>query len=177
MASFFQGFDDEDASWNVPNWMNGNNSRDSSFSSLSCNHQKDATTNNVRKGNTAPPPPTTPQSRQDIVEDVGIVRAKDDAECSRTDDESGGEDSSLEEEREIFQKAREYLHPSRFFRSIIGLYAQRKMNVFFLIHFMCTMVIWAHFALIKWEEQADAVPVGAHRYWLKRIAPALEFGT
>ena len=82
-----------------------------------------------------------------------------------------------QEDRAVFEKARNVLDPSRFFRWIIYLYAQRKMNIFFFIHFTSTIVIWMHFALIKFEEQADKVPEGAHRYWLKRLVPPIEFGS
>ena len=34
-----------------------------------------------------------------------------------------------------------------------------------------------HFFLIKFQEQEGAVPPEAHRYWLKRLAPPLEFGS
>jgi hypothetical protein len=172
MASFFHGLDDEAASWNVPNpieWMTtGSNSRNSSFSSItSKQNQEEASISPPKDRETT----SVPRSHQDVTKDEDVAL---DTECSRTADDSSH--STLEEEREIFHKAREYLHPSFFFRFIIQLYAQRKMNVFFLVHFMSTMVIWAHFALIKFEEQAEAVPVGANRYWLKRMAPTLEFG-
>ena len=35
----------------------------------------------------------------------------------------------------------------------------------------------AHFALIKFQAQADTVPEGAPRYWAKRLIPPLEFGS
>jgi len=34
-----------------------------------------------------------------------------------------------------------------------------------------------HFALIKFQEQEEKVPEGSNRYWWKRIAPPLEFGS
>jgi hypothetical protein len=43
------------------------------------------------------------------------------------------------------------------------------MNVFFFVHFFATIVIWTHFALIKFEQQGEKVPEGAPRYWLKRV--------
>lgn len=87
-----------------------------------------------------------------------------------------GKDSS-QDDRAVFEKARNLLNPSRFFRWVTYLYAQRKMNIFFFIHFTSTIVIWIHFALIKFEQQADKVPEGAHRYWLKRLVPPIEFGS
>lgn len=43
----------------------------------------------------------------------------------------------------LFQKAYEYLSPGCTFRSTVYLYAERKLLVFFLIHFACTMIIWS----------------------------------
>ena len=100
-----------------------------------------------------------------------------------TESSSGSSTSSISgnryshHDRAVFEKARNLLNPSRFFRWIIYLYAQRKMNIFFFIHFASTIVIWIHFALIKFEQQADKVPEGAHRYWLKRLVPPIEFGS
>jgi hypothetical protein len=60
-----------------------------------------------------------------------------------TDDSLNGR---RDEEREIFQKARQYLNPGCFFRSIVYLFAERKIIVFFWIHFMSTMVIWGKYS-------------------------------
>lgn len=81
-----------------------------------------------------------------------------------------------EEEREFFQKARKCLAPGALFRNIVRLYAERKLIVFFWIHFTSTMIVWTHFALVKFEAQAESVPCGAPRYWWKRLVPPLEFG-
>jgi hypothetical protein len=59
-----------------------------------------------------------------------------------TDDSADGK---REEGRYIFEKAREYLNPGRFFRLVVRLYAERKLLVFFWIHFVSTMVIWGTF--------------------------------
>lgn len=103
----------------------------------------------------------------------------------KVDTESSTDSSSIcssdedfsQDDREIFEKARNNLNPSRFFRWIVYIYAQRKLNIFFCIHFVSTVVVWMHFALIKFEQQAEKVPVGAHRYWLKLLVPPIEFGT
>ena len=50
--------------------------------------------------------------------------------------------ADMQEERVIFEKARQFLKPGPFFRFVTYLYAERKLVVFFLIHFMCTMIIW-----------------------------------
>jgi predicted ferric reductase len=39
------------------------------------------------------------------------------------------------------------------------------------------LFLTAHFLLIKFHEQEQSVPEGAPYYWLKRIAPPLEFGS
>jgi Ferric reductase like transmembrane component len=103
----------------------------------------------------------------------------DNEEHSDTE-ESTTDDSNDEEKLQdlvIFQKARQYLRPSFFFRWVISLYAQRKMVVFFLIHLMSTLVIWAHFAMIKFQQQKENVPETANQYMLKRIIPTIEFGS
>ena len=88
---------------------------------------------------------------------------------------------TLKEEREekhaLFRHCYEALTPGPFFKTIIYLYGERKLFVFFMLHFVATMIIWSHFAIIKWEEQKEKVPEGAPFYWLKRIAPPLEFGS
>ena len=47
----------------------------------------------------------------------------------------------------LFNKAYEYLNPGCSFRSVVHLYAERKLLVFFLIHFACTMIIWCESVL------------------------------
>ncbi|CAB9518019.1 generating NADPH oxidase heavy chain subunit [Seminavis robusta] len=92
-----------------------------------------------------------------------------------------GYDGSKEEdeqtERDIFEKARQYLSPGPIVRYMIYLYGERKLLTFFCAHFMCSMVIFAHFFLIKFDQKAAAVPEGAPFYWWKRIVPPIEFGT
>lgn len=53
---------------------------------------------------------------------------------------------------------------------------ERKGLLFFLLHFVVTMVVWSHFFLKKYEVQESKVPIGANRYWEKRLIPPLEFG-
>ena len=81
-----------------------------------------------------------------------------------------------EEERKYFQKARECLAPGSIFRRVVHFYAERKLMVFFWIHLASTLVVWAHYALIKFEEQTVIVPHGAPHYWWKTLGPSLEFG-
>jgi predicted ferric reductase len=124
--------------------------------------------------------------------DRGVMNQRDyknpsseSSEEDNNDTESSSDSSTMsvpdkvfsQDDRAVFEKARNLLNPSRFFRWIIYLYAQRKMNIFFFIHFTSTIVIWMHFALIKFEQQAGKVPDGAHRYWLKRLVPPIEFGS
>jgi hypothetical protein len=54
-------------------------------------------------------------------------------------------DGRREKERAIFQKIRAYLSPGWLFRSIIYFYTQRKLIIFFWIHFVSTMVIWGKY--------------------------------
>ena len=57
----------------------------------------------------------------------------------------GVQKARREEERAVFQKARQYLLPGPFYRAIVHLYAERKLLVFFCIHFVSTMVVWGKF--------------------------------
>jgi hypothetical protein len=190
MSTFFQkGLND------VPNpmdWMN--QSIRSGISSLQNNDltdkSDDASSNNFNNSNNfqaeksfhdesttssrqqLPPPLQAPYEEDtDATSGDGVGDGNDDDVTSQETE------SPLDQEYYIFRKAKEVLQPSCFFRFIINMYAQRKMNIFFFIHFVSTIVIWFHFAMIKFEQQAESVPVGANRYWLKRLAPPLEFGT
>ncbi|CAB9511565.1 generating NADPH oxidase heavy chain subunit [Seminavis robusta] len=80
------------------------------------------------------------------------------------------------QEKEIFDKARQYLHPGIFFRYFTFLYAERKLLTFFWVHFVATLVVWGHFAMQKFDQQTNTVPEGANRYWWKVMVPTLEFG-
>jgi superfamily II DNA helicase RecQ len=51
-------------------------------------------------------------------------------------------ENSEDSERDLFEKARQFLSPSAFYRFIVYLYAERKLVVFFWIHFVGTMVVW-----------------------------------
>lgn len=81
------------------------------------------------------------------------------------------------DERILFERARNLIQPKRLFRFVTLLYAERKLIVFFLAHFIATMVVWSHFAILKFEKQTSIVPEGAPRYWWKILAPSAEFGT
>ena len=79
--------------------------------------------------------------------------------------------------RDVFQAANGFLKPSRAWRLGTLLYSERKLVIFFLMHFFVTLIVWAHFAFIKNREQEAAVPDGALNFYWKRIAPPLEFGS
>ena len=51
-------------------------------------------------------------------------------------------DDDMQSERMIFERASQLLKPGPFFRLVTHLYAERKLVVFFSIHFMCTMIVW-----------------------------------
>mmetsp|Transcript_27327 Transcript_27327/g.49639 ORF Transcript_27327/g.49639 Transcript_27327/m.49639 type:complete len:893 (-) Transcript_27327:132-2810(-) len=88
-----------------------------------------------------------------------------------TDEDMSGHEQS------IFRTARKYIKTGRFFRPAMYLYAERKLILTFIVHFVCTMIIWCHFALVKFREQEGKVPLVANRYWLKVVVPSLEFGS
>jgi hypothetical protein len=57
-----------------------------------------------------------------------------------TDGDTDDADTSGVEE--LFQKARHMLCPSTCYKHITYLYAERKLVVFFLVHFVSTLIIW-----------------------------------
>ena len=48
-------------------------------------------------------------------------------------------------EKSVFRKARQLLDMGNFYRGIIYIYAERKLLVFFGIHFMATMIVWGKY--------------------------------
>lgn len=77
----------------------------------------------------------------------------------------------------IFDDAKAFVNFTPIFRFVTWLYSERKMILLACAHFVATMVVWGHFALIKFQEQEGKVPEEAPRYWAKRIVPPLEFGS
>jgi len=75
-------------------------------------------------------------SSQDVTEETSSVTS-----CS-----VGGSPNS-HNVHSLFNKAYEYLNPGCSFRRVVHLYAERKLLVFFLIHFACTMIIWCESVL------------------------------
>ncbi|KAL7564086.1 hypothetical protein ACA910_012366 [Epithemia clementina (nom. ined.)] len=130
------------------------------------------------------PSPKEPRLKSDAVRIEEKVKENDSSHASPTSVDNTDEDDNSnkyifpeEETRALFLRGASYIKPSRFFRLIVNLYGDRKRFVFFWLHFVATMVIWGHFALVKWDEQKATVPEGAANYWWKRIAPTLEFGS
>lgn len=165
MSSTFQSFEDKNLNWGDPEpvkWDKANKSVTSGFSSFSTRPRA---------------LPVSPQDRQDTgsIRRQTNVDGKDQDERETTSRADFSIASIVEEERDVLERARKYSNPSRFFRCIISLYAQRKMNVVFLVHFTSTLIIWFHFAMIKFDEQAETVPEGAHRYWLKRLVSGISY--
>mmetsp|Transcript_21141 Transcript_21141/g.51988 ORF Transcript_21141/g.51988 Transcript_21141/m.51988 type:complete len:329 (+) Transcript_21141:26-1012(+) len=58
-----------------------------------------------------------------------------------TDAESDDE-VSISDVKDLFHKARLLLCPTKFYRQITYLYAERKLMVFFLVHLVSTLIIW-----------------------------------
>lgn len=59
-----------------------------------------------------------------------------------SDKSSVNSDSSRINVKCLFKKAYEYLNPGKTFRAAVYLFAERKLMVFFLLHFAATMIIW-----------------------------------
>ncbi len=62
------------------------------------------------------------------------------------------------------------------FTFLSRILTEKRILLFFLMHFIATMTVWGHFFYIKYNVQEGKVPEGANRYWWKRLIPPLEFG-
>lgn len=62
------------------------------------------------------------------------------------------DDLKMASTRCVFRKAADYLQPGPFYRTITNLYDERKLLVFFLMHFMSTMIIWCKHILPATEQ-------------------------
>lgn len=90
---------------------------------------------------------------------------------------SSTDDTKENEFRRVFSHAKRFIVPSSADRFIYTMYAKRTTLIFFAFHFFATIMIWQHFAIIKYGEQEMKVPAGAPNFYWKRIAPPLEFGS
>ena len=63
-------------------------------------------------------------------------------------------ESTYESTKSLFEKVYQYVKPSPFFRFVVYLYAERKLLVFFWIHFVCTMIIWGQYHEIECFSQS-----------------------
>lgn len=66
----------------------------------------------------------------------------EDGTLSETSADSSTEGVGCDDVRSLFAKASSYLNPGRLFRSAVYLFGERKLFVFFMMHFACTMTIW-----------------------------------
>jgi predicted ferric reductase len=85
--------------------------------------------------------------------------------------------SNKEDERTVFEKAKEHMQPGCFFRFVTNIYTERKLFLFLWIHIVCTAVIWVHYGLVKYESETDSIQEDTSRYWLKRFVPPFIFGS
>ena len=92
---------------------------------------------------------------------------------------SGGKSvaSRMANEAQVFEQAKAYIKPSRMFRRVISIYAERKLVVILLVHFMMTMIVWTHYALVKWSMLERTLDEDSFAYWWKRATPPVLFGS
>ena len=79
--------------------------------------------------------------------------------------------------REVIEDHTENAVKKKIFRIAAKIYSERKMFIAVAIHFFLTLIIWGHFAIIKFRTQDGNVPEIAPRYYWKIYAPTLEFGS
>ena len=58
------------------------------------------------------------------------------------------EEEIIMDDKILFANAKEKLPPGRFFRIVMWLYAERKMVMLSMIHFVATMVIWSELKIL-----------------------------
>jgi hypothetical protein len=68
-----------------------------------------------------------------------LLPADNSQQTSDSDDEF---DDTCDSMRDLFKKSYEYIRPGPLFRFAVNFYAERKLYVFFWIHFIATMIIW-----------------------------------
>ncbi|GFH55403.1 hypothetical protein CTEN210_11879 [Chaetoceros tenuissimus] len=69
------------------------------------------------------------------------------------------------------------LNPGPIFRTVVGLYADRKFLLLVSFHVVATLICYAHFGLLKFQSQSSKVPEAAPFYTWKIGVPTFEFGT
>lgn len=62
---------------------------------------------------------------------------------------SSSSGSSAGAEKEIFERARHYLNLGPAYRIFTHLFAERKLLIFFWVHFICTIVIWGKLEICR----------------------------
>jgi hypothetical protein len=67
-------------------------------------------------------------------------------------------DDTCDSMRDLFKKSYEYIKPGPFFRFAVNFYAERKLLVFFWIHFVLTMIIWGKSS----QDSVDQLTMGAN---------------
>jgi hypothetical protein len=73
-------------------------------------------------------------------------------QTSDSDDEF---DDNCDSMRDLFKKSYEYIRPGPLFRFAVNFYAERKLFVFFWIHFVATMIIWGKSSEDVFEPMRD----------------------
>ena len=60
-----------------------------------------------------------------------------------------------EEQEDLWNHARHFLlqRPGAFFWKVVSFYSERRLIYLFGIHLVATLVIWAHFFLVKFQEK------------------------
>jgi hypothetical protein len=88
------------------------------------------------------------------------------------------EETSQEiKEKILFEQSKAYLKPGDVYRFVTYLFAERKLFVILLMHFMTTFITWIHYGRIKWIAQENVFAEDDPFYWLKRLGPPITFGS
>ena len=76
----------------------------------------------------------------------------------------------------FFDNAKLYIQFGRGLRFVTWLYSERKMILLACSHVVASLIIWSHYAMIRYEQQEGSVPEDASRYAAKRIVPPFLYG-
>jgi hypothetical protein len=76
-----------------------------------------------------------------------------------------------QQDRALFQKARDHLNPGPFFRFVTYFYAERKIAVFLLIHAVCTLVVWGKLHTYRTEPDTHMKSLVTHMILLYFLVP------
>lgn len=112
-------------------------------------------------------------------ETIESIETLDCADSTETNSPTGlarTSTTSFATTKDLFVNATEWIDPSRFFRTIVRVYAERRLVLLWCLHTSATLMIATHFAIQKHAQKTDAIPIKAPFRTAKIWVPTMEFG-